>query len=381
MSVRKVRQKDRNGRLMQFWIIDVLYRFPDGARERVRRVAQVQNRRGAEREEREIIHALASGTDRSRKEDSTKGNTTTAEATTPLFREFATRFLDTYATTNNKPSEVQSKETILRVHLTPAFGPRRLDEIGAEQIEVYKAAKLKRGLAPKTVNNQLTVLRRLFVLAVEWRKLEHVPAIKWLKVPDPEFDFLTFEEADRLIAAPGDYSAMITVAARTGLRLGELLALRWDDVDLTAGRLVVRRAVSRGKIGTPKSGKSREVPLSAEALRALRSHRHLRGELVFCAKDGSMLAKGETKWPLWSACRKAGLRRIGWHVLRHTFASHLTMRGAPIKAVQELLGHSTIEMTMRYAHLSPDARRDAVLLLDLGHGKTVAKQVPEAVEA
>jgi integrase len=74
---------------------------------------------------------------------------------------------------------------------------------------------------------------------------------------------------------------------------------------------------------------------------------------------------GRCKWPLWSACRKAGLQRIGWHALRHTFASHLVMRRAPLKAGQELLGRSTIEMTMRYSHLSPDVRKDAVRLLDV----------------
>jgi integrase len=78
-----------------------------------------------------------------------------------------------------------------------------------------------------------------------------------------------------------------------------------------------------------------------------------------------MLTKGATKAPLANALKRAGLRHIGWHALRHTFASQLVMRGAPIKAVQELLGHSTIEMTMRYSHLSPDARRDAVRLLDV----------------
>jgi site-specific recombinase XerD len=88
-----------------------------------------------------------------------------------------------------------------------------------------------------------------------------------------------------------------------------------------------------------------------------------RGSLVFAAADGSMLTKGTTKWPLWTAAKKAGLRRIGWHVARHAFASHLVMRGAPLKTVQELMGHSTIEMTMRYSHLSPQARQHAIDLL------------------
>ena len=179
------------------------------------------------------------------------------------------------------------------------------------------------------------------------------------------FDFLTFEEADRLMAAAeGEWRAMITLALKTGLRQGELLALSWDDVDLVAGRLVVSRNLSRGEITTPKSGKSREIPLGDDVLASLRRHRHLRGEFVFCKADGSMLTKGETKHPLKRACKRAGLRQIGWHVLRHTFASHLVMRKAPIKAVQELMGHSTVTMTERYAHLSPDVRKDAVHLLD-----------------
>jgi site-specific recombinase XerD len=85
---------------------------------------------------------------------------------------------------------------------------------------------------------------------------------------------------------------------------------------------------------------------------------------VFCTMDGRMLKYTELPHPLWRSCRKAGLRMIQWHSLRHTFASHLVMRGVPLKAVQELLGHSTIQMTMRYAHLAPQVTRDAVNLLD-----------------
>ena len=77
-----------------------------------------------------------------------------------------------------------------------------------------------------------------------------------------------------------------------------------------------------------------------------------------------MLTENECKHPLWRACKRAGLREIGWHALRHTFASQLVMRGAPLKVVQELLGHADIRMTMRYSHLSPNVRRDAVELLN-----------------
>ena len=84
------------------------------------------------------------------------------------------------------------------------------------------------------------------------------------------------------------------------------------------------------------------------------------GALVFGHPSGRMYNRNEMKWPLWRACKAAGLRKIGWHVLRHTFASQLVMRGVPLKAVQELLGHRDIRTTMRYAHLSPQSRREAV---------------------
>jgi integrase len=235
---------------------------------------------------------------------------------------------------------------------------------------MYKTKKLRgtdgrRPLSPKTVNNHLVVLRKLFGVAHEWGVVEVIPRIKWLKVPEAKFDFLDFEEADRLgAAADGEWGTMIGLAIRTGLRQGELLALRWEDVDLVRGMLTVARSVVRGVVGSPKNGKTRPIPLSPETVQLLKRHRHLRGDLVFSAADGRMLVKTECKHPLWRACRRAGLRRVGWHVLRHTFASHLVMRGAVIKAVQELLGHASIMTTMRYAHLSPDARRDAIALLD-----------------
>ena len=148
------------------------------------------------------------------------------------------------------------------------------------------------------------------------------------------------------------------------MRLGELRALRWGDVYLQNARLVVRRSLSRGAFTVPKSGRSREIPLSPQAMETLRAYQHLKGELVFSQPDGCPLPKDHCNENLWRTCRLARIRRIGWHSLRHSFASHLVMRGVPLKAVQELLGHTTLQMTMRYAHLSPDIHQDAVATLD-----------------
>lgn len=336
------------------WWVD--FRFE---RERYRLKSPVSTKRGAEEYERQARQQLLDGTFRKEVE-----NDNTPEELT--FTKFAIEFVTSYAKANNKPSEVESKEMILKRHLEPAFGELKLSEVTSRKIEAYKAAKLEVPLKAKTINNHLTVLHKMLDLATEWKLLAELPTIIWLKVPEAEFDFLDFAEAGRLkVTGAGEWKVMIIVAMKTGLRLGELLALRWDDVDLVAGKLTVRRSVARGKIGTPKNGKTRDVDLSPETIAVLKAHRHLRGELVFCDLDGKLLTKGACKWPLWTACKKAGLRRIGWHVLRHTFASHLVMRGQPLKVVQELLGHATIEMTMRYSHLSPAMKREAVALLDL----------------
>jgi integrase len=204
------------------------------------------------------------------------------------------------------------------------------------------------------------------------------PHFEWFKIPPAKFDFLTFEEADRLLqAATEEERTMILVALRTGLRFGELVALRWEDVDLVAGKVMVRRRLYRGTFDTPKSGKPREVPLSEDARAALKRHRHLRGELVFCDLDGRPFSHRVATNALSRALKRAGLRSMGWHSLRHTFASQLAMAGAPLKAIQELLGHANIQMTMRYAHLAPEIARDSVQLLDRrsnfdGRGSVVA---------
>lgn len=303
-------------------------------------------------------------------------------AKAPLIDDFAAEFLDKYARANNKPSEYDSKEQILRQHIVPFWTGHRLDELQDEDIESYKAAKLKAGLEPKTINNHLAVLSKMMNVALDWKRIARAPRIKRLKVPEPEFDFLTFEEAAKLADHAGGYpfGDMIRLGLHTGLRQGELLGLRVSDV--YPARIVIRQSIVRGKKGTPKSHKPREIPLNktakaalvpgcvgfgqvgAEVFRNVTETRPI-GIDDLVMRVSKALTKGECKWPLWNACARAGLRRIGWHVLRHTFASHLAMKGVPILTIRDLMGHADIKQTLRYAHLAPAMHVEAVKLLDV----------------
>lgn len=275
----------------------------------------------------------------------------------------------TYSRTNNKPSTVYAKEWVLEVHLVPFFGAMKLDAIGPAQIEKYKAGKLADGLLKKSINNHLTALRKLLNLAVEWGVIDKAPKVRSFNEKHDylgEDEYLNFEEADRFLrAAAPEWRTFLVVALKTGLRVGELLALQWQDVDLVAGHLVVRRTLWNGQEGPPKGGRNHKVPLSDTALATLKAHRHLRGPHVFCDEAGNRLSHSMVKDVAPSTCVRAKLsKRITTHGLRHTFASHLVMRGASLKAVQELLGHEGIEMTLRYSHLTPGVKREAVQLLD-----------------
>jgi integrase len=265
--------------------------------------------------------------------------------------------------------------------LLDELGSLRLDEIGPREIEAFKARRKKDGVGNKSINEELAILSKLLDFANEVGDLPNPPPkIRRLKVKTPKFDYLDFDEAERLHAvaqnATFPWCVMIPIAMLTGLRLGELRGLQWDDVDLVAARIHVQRAADdKGVLGSPKNDRDRVVDLPQRAVAILRKHKHLRGPFVFCREDGSMLQRWhcESKSkqqrddsPLMKLCRKAGLRRIGWHSLRHTYASHLVMRGATLAEVKELLGHASITMTMRYAHLSPSARKHAVALLDRG---------------
>jgi integrase len=343
--------------------VDVVFEHPDGHVERERKVSPVQTRRGAEQYERDLRQTLLIG---DRKKERSE---------IPTLAQFADDFVETYAKANNKPSEVDSKRRWLKL-LLPAMGRKRLDEIGTQDVEAYKAAK-KATHGNKSINNHLATLRTMFAVAIEWGLIDKAPRIVALKVAEPDIRWLNDGELAALVGhAEEPWRTAFVVAARTGLRLGEIRALRWRDVDTAGRKLNVRQAAWYAEIGTPKGGRAREVTLNADAIDALEKHpRHLRSELVFAASDGGMLPYDACQWAMAKASKGAGLGRFQWHVLRHTFASQLVIAGVDLRTVQSLLGHADIRTTMRYAHLAPGAQSDAVGRLTLlPNGKPTAKQ-------
>jgi len=298
-----------------------------------------------------------------------------------IYKDFALNWLETYAKNNNKHSEVQNKESNLRLHLIPFFGNLPLENIKSLDIEKYKTEKLNENLNPKTINNHLTVLRKSLQCAVEWEMLKNFPYVRKLKVPPQKFDFLSIEECHQLInSADGIWRRMIIVALGTGLRFGELIALSWDDIDLQRKELVVRQSFVRGILGSPKNNKFRKLPISDSVYTALKDISPKKG-FVFSDIEGRPLNKHTCLRRLHHACREAGLRDIGWHCLRHTFASQLAQGGANLVAVQNLLGHSEIRTTMRYAHITGDLLRDAIGILDSGMNMKSEDSVTMASQA
>jgi integrase len=286
----------------------------------------------------------------------------------PTLSEFASRFLEEHAVANRqKPGGIASKETILRVHLVPALGNKKLDAIKNEDVQRLKWTLREKSV--KTVNNMLTVLNVLLKKALEWDVIEQMPcAIKMLPVGGrAEAAFHDFDAYERLVdwARVAEWRAhlIVLLGGEAGLRCSEMVALQWVDVDFTSKKLCVRHSDWRGELTAPKNGRLRYVPLTARLLKALHEYRHLRGPRVLCTDDGKPL----TRRVAWGCVRRVVRRAnvpTGVHILRHTFCSHLAMRGAAGKAIQELAGHQELSMTQRYMHLSPATLESTIRLLD-----------------
>ncbi len=213
------------------------------------------------------------------------------------------------------------------------------------------------------------MLSGLLKTAVEWKVIERVPCtIRLLKVPKPSAAFHDFETYEQLVEAAGttgpNAELIVLLGGEAGLRCGEMIALEWADIDLGKRQACIQRSNWDGHITAPKGGRLRYIPLTKRLTQALREHRHLRSSLVICNERGAVLTRKVVRGCVVRAARRGHVQNDGVHVLRHTFCSHLAMRGAPARAIQELAGHANLSTTQRYMHLSPAAITDAIRLLD-----------------
>lgn len=309
--------------------------------------------------------------------------------------DYLKHWLTAYAEPNTAPRTYARYEEIVRVHLVPALGRYVLSRLRPAQIQSYYAAALKAGradgrggLSAQTVVHHHRVFREALQQAVRWQILARNPADA-VTPPRPvrrEMRFLNPKDIGRLLDAceDDDLRTLIFVALATGLREGELLALRWSDLDLKAGHLQVMRTIHYlGKegltFGEPKTRRSRRrVSLSKETTRVLTLHRtrqlerrlllgsaYAEGDLVFASETGAPVRPYTIAPRFGRVVRAARLEHMRFHDLRHTSASLLLAAGIHPKVVSERLGHSTVNLTLdTYSHVLPGLQEQAAQSMD-----------------
>lgn len=274
-------------------------------------------------------------------------------------------------------------------HIRPAFGRQKLKALGLEDVERLYGSMTASGCSPTTVRYAHAVLRRALGRAVV-RGLVPRNVAEGASLPrlvEKEKRILTPEEAKRLLkAARGERLEALFLAALTcGLRQGELLALRWEEVDLEAPKITVRRQLQRSRDGSgmivvpTKNKKSRAIRPGSAAVEALGAHRQRQAEEMTAArglwKDPGLVFATTIGTPLDASnlvardfkplLQRAGLPIIRFHDLRHGCGSLLLSEGVPVKVVQEILGHSSMSITMDvYAHVLPDMQERAAAAMD-----------------
>jgi integrase len=281
-------------------------------------------------------------------------------------------------------------EQFVRVHLTPALGKIKLAKLTPAHVRGLYRDRLNSGLAPRTVLHTHRVFSKALKQAAADGLIPRNPTAP-VKPPQPrreEIRPLNREQVRALFeAASGDrLEALYVLAVTAGLRRGELQALKWEDVDLEAGMIQVRRTLSEPKGGyifeAPKSGKGRQIRLTQRASEALRSHRKRQLEeklrvgglwqdhgLVFPSQVGTPLLGGNLNRAFKALLQRAGLPEIRFHDLRHTCATLLLRQGVNPKFVQELLGHADISLTLNvYSHVLPDMGDAAAGAMDAALG-------------
>lgn len=253
----------------------------------------------------------------------------------------------------NKKSHRRDKMSINK--LRGSFGGKRLEEITPKLIEKYKLLRSEQ-VKPATVNRELACLKHMFTMALKWGEATSNPVkeVKLFREPKGSLRVLSREEEDKLLVASAPHLSPVIIAAlNTGMRKGELLSLAWDRVDLE-NRVI--------RIEDTKNGEYRNIPMNQLLFETLKMLDKC-SDFVFHRANGEQLVDIRTAFSV--AIRRSGIEKCRFHDLRHTFATRLVMAGADLSTVQELLGHKTIAMTMRYSHPTPRHRQWAVELLDL----------------
>jgi len=268
------------------------------------------------------------------------------------FSEMAKLYLEVYSKPNKRSSW---RDEISVKHLQSFFGRRNLHEITPLDVEKYKKKRVDE-VSPATVNRETTCLKHILNKANEWGKIESNPiaSVKLFKVREGRVRYLEKEEITRLIDACPDYiKPIVIVALNTGMRKGEIFNLKWNDIDFRKRIIYVLET---------KNNEVRKIPMNDITFRTLlQVRKNPHSPCVFCKSHGEPYK--DIRGGFRTALGRAGIREFRFHDLRHTFASHLVMAGVDLKTVQELLGHKTFAMTLRYSHLSPDHKRQAMDLL------------------
>lgn len=398
VSLRPYTKRGKEG-----WEVDIFFKWPDGTPFRVRRKSPRSGKEASKRWAEELDRELyARGPEGARKaktpepsgaEESVSPQPTVPEVPTPTVPEvptlatFASQFVDRYARANGQSlREIENKESILKIHLIPHLGDRRLDEIKNPDIQnlkkIYREGyttsdgKTIKGTSnQKTINNRLTVLGKLLHVAHEWDLLPCPPPRVEVKAirDNLKIDFFEPEQLDRLVAGAksvrSEVLVLVLLGADAGLRRGEICGLEWGDIDFGRGQILVQRQVHRGTPCPPKGGKNRYVPMTGRLAAALQAVRHLRGARVLYhqGRDREFHEATPKVLRMWmrEAERAASLPvRGALHILRHTFCSHLAAQNIPVLTIKELAGHSDLKTTLRYMHLAQGAKHEAIALLE-----------------
>ncbi len=271
-----------------------------------------------------------------------------------------------------------------------------LNEIGTHVVEKWRTKRLKAGSAPSTVNRDATRIKAVLSKAIEWGilqehpltklkplKIDRSPNVRYLMEDEEQRLRITLDQREKRICdertsankwrtereyellpdisqlAFADYlKPLVLLSLNTGARQGELLRIEWDDIDFDRKSLAL---VMRGK----RKSYTRHIPLNKEAYDALIGWRNTQAKLyklVFPSKEGKKFDNIQTSWV--NLKKEAKIDNFRWHDMRHHFASRLVMNGIPLNTVRELLGHTSVEMTLRYAHLAPEQKERAVATLD-----------------